>query len=149
MIDIIEIKKKYSISKDGRIVNLRTKRELKHQMCERGYNRVAIYLDRRHTVSVHRLVAMCFVDGRSESKNEVNHIDGNKDNNCPSNLQWVNHKENMSHASETGLTKSGLPKKDERNMAIRKLKQSGFSRKDIALAFEISEPRVSQIINTQ
>lgn len=53
-------------------------------------------------VSAHRLVAMCFVDGRTDEKNEVNHKDFNRQNNCASNLEWVTHAENIRYSARNG-----------------------------------------------
>lgn len=53
---------------------------------------------------VHRLVAFAFVNNPNpELYDQVNHIDGDKGNNVYTNLEWVNEKLNMEHASKHGL----------------------------------------------
>ena len=47
--------------------------------------------------SVHRLVACAFI-APVDGKNYVNHKDGNKENNCVSNLEWCTKSENQKHA---------------------------------------------------
>lgn len=59
----------------------------------------------RKTCRRHRLVAEAFLPN-PEEKPEVNHIDGNKINNCIDNLEWATHRENTEHAWVTGLTKA-------------------------------------------
>ena len=46
------------------------------------------------TLSVSRLVAFAFIDGHNEEKNTVDHIDGDVNNNCVENLEWVSQSEN-------------------------------------------------------
>lgn len=71
-----------------------------------GYWRVKLIKgELKKNRKVHRLVAEAFIPN-PEGKRCVNHIDGNKNNNCVDNLEWVTHKENMEHAAENGLTTS-------------------------------------------
>lgn len=51
---------------------------------------------------IHRLVAEHFIL-KVGGKEYVNHIDGNKLNNCASNLEWCTAKENIKHSWEIGL----------------------------------------------
>ena len=64
-----------------------------------GYKTVNI---KEKKYSIHRLVAEAFIPN-PENKAQVNHKDGNKLNNCVSNLEWVTPKENVQHAFKIGL----------------------------------------------
>lgn len=94
----------YSISNFGDVCNNETGRILKPCLVN-GYLQVTL-CDRNghHKYLVHRLVAMTFLDN-PYAYPQVNHIDGNKTNNCVDNLEWCTGSENMKHAYRTGLQK--------------------------------------------
>lgn len=62
---------------------------------------------------VHRLVAQMFLPN-PEGLPEVNHKDGNKDNNHVDNLEWVTRSANVRHSWITGLSKPHGPSEDGR-----------------------------------
>lgn len=71
-----------------------------------GYERIQLRKDSKyHYSSVHRLVAMTYIPNLN-GYSEVNHIDGNKQNNSAENLEWCTHSQNIRHADLTGLRKN-------------------------------------------
>lgn len=65
-----------------------------------GYNTVVLCKNsEKKNKSIHILVAQAFVDN-PDSKPQVNHKDGNKENNNANNLEWVTASENIHHSFE-------------------------------------------------
>lgn len=93
---------KYKCIDDGRIFSQYGK-EITQRLDADGYPTVSLGYTKRIGKRVHRLVAELFVDGKTETRNEVNHIDGNKENNHYTNLEWVTRSEQISHAYRLGL----------------------------------------------
>lgn len=85
--------RQYYRNPNGRI------RKLKPSLGKTGYLRVCLYDKNRkkHMRLVHRLVACAFIPN-PENKCEINHIDGNKQNNNVFNLEWATRSENILHA---------------------------------------------------
>jgi len=117
--DVVGYEGYYQISNLGRVKSLKKRvpfetygvrklrtlpeKILKQHKNECGYMYVPLAKDtKKKKHKIHRLVAEAFLPN-PEMKKCVNHKDGNKVNNCVSNLEWVTHSENMKHAAENGL----------------------------------------------
>lgn len=71
-----------------------------------GYIRLKLWLEGKFkTFSVHRLVALNFIDNPNK-KSVVNHIDSIRFNNNVKNLEWVSCLENICHGKINRKTKS-------------------------------------------
>ena len=96
----LEYSKPHAVSNNGTVINIRRREVIKSSLNHKGYPHVC--LENKKTKTVHRIVAETFIPN-PENKPQVNHIDGNKQNNDVSNLEWVTNKENMDHAVRIGL----------------------------------------------
>lgn len=87
--------------KDGKTMRLNSV-HLKSIEDRKGYLHVSLYNDKGiKTPPIHRLVAIAFIDNGNNLP-QVNHIDGNKKNNCVDNLEWCDNKYNQIHALKNG-----------------------------------------------
>lgn len=99
----------YEVSNQGVVrTNKLRKGIMKTRINNDGYEVVEVQKDKqRYFTTVHRLVALAFIPNRDD-KPEVNHIDGVKENNTVSNLEWVSKSENALHRHHTlGKTSTG------------------------------------------
>lgn len=88
----------YRISSWGRVFSIENSKFLNPTLTEKGYSRVDLFDadNKRKHHKVHRLVAMAFIPN-PECKPQVNHLDGNKQNNSVTNLEWCTDEENKIH----------------------------------------------------
>lgn len=140
------IQSDYSINNYGQIINNETKEYRIPSLANNGYYHITLYRHgKAYTLLIHRLVATYFVKNDNPSLNTyVDHKDGNKQNNCYTNLEWVTPKENTKRAIEMGLTdprnrnqvkgsKSGVSKHTEEEAhAACKLLEQGLSNKQVS-----------------
>ena len=90
----------YEVSNLGNVRNKNTKVVLSQEDTGNGYLCVGLQIDKGvyKKTRVHRMVAMTFLEfQRTEERNEVDHINGNKSDNSVDNLRWCTHKENMNN----------------------------------------------------
>lgn len=94
----VKSKSRSWICSKGHLITIKEK-ILKGTLDKNGYVKVSLVNDKGNTkrLSVHRIVAETLILNK-ENKNQVNHIDGNKQNNCVDNLEWCTSKENINHA---------------------------------------------------
>lgn len=91
---------------------------LKQCKCTKGYWTVVLCNDNgKKTFRVHRLVATAFLDN-SNNELQVDHIDGDKNNNCASNLRWCSNKSNCNNPIT--LQKLSNAVKGEKNAFYKK-----------------------------
>ena len=101
----------YEVSNVGLVRNVKTGRILK-QFLVNGYLRVGLSKDGvEKKFLVHRLVAQAFIPN-PKNKPQIDHIDGNKQNNRVDNLRWVTSKENNNNP----ITKQKLVKAKSKSL---------------------------------
>lgn len=100
--DILGCEGKYQISSNGKVRSLNYNKtgkikELVGGKDKDGYVSFCLWIDGKQTVKkAHRIVAETFI-GKYESKNEIDHINGDRQDNRVENLRWCTHKENINN----------------------------------------------------
>lgn len=79
-------------------------------------------------MKVHRIVAITFLDN-PDNLEQINHIDGDKQNNRIDNLEWVTPKQNIRHAIKTGLMVKRKVLSEKEITEIKSLCNSRIGRK--------------------
>ncbi len=108
--DVIGYERFYRISEFGETMRVGSKmgakvgRILSTHFTKNGYKLVDLYGEggARKKFLVHRLVAAAWIGPRPDGL-DVNHKDGNKENNHYGNLEYMTRSDNMLHASRNGL----------------------------------------------
>lgn len=140
---------KYSVSSQGQVKGPR--KILKPIPDKDGYFMVTLYGVRGSgNYYIHRLVAQAFIVN-PEELTQVNHEDGNKQNNEASNLQWMTPIQNGTHAAALGLYKKGeqcsaATLDEEAVRYARKIFASGDTIASIAGQLSVSETAISNIV---
>jgi len=88
----------YYVDTEGNVWKFSTKRcswlQIKTQLNKSGYYTIQLYLnDKRHVKYHHRIVAEAWI-GLCPKDKEVDHIDSDKSNNKPNNLQYLTRADN-------------------------------------------------------
>ena len=119
-----------------------------------GYRHVVLSRDKRQkSYRLCRIVAAAFF-GPAQEGYQVNHKDGQKDNDSLSNLEYVTPAENARHAVATGLTRpafgirNGASKLNESKVrAIRRRWSSGsHNYSDLASTYGVTEGCIGHVI---
>ena len=92
----------YLVNENGDVLSIKGKEPtLLSPFLRHGYERVTLFENgKKFNVSVHRLVAMAFIDNPDPNIfTEVNHKDENKTNNNVDNLEWCTHLYNLNYGT--------------------------------------------------
>lgn len=112
------VKPCYVITDQDEIINKNTGNHIKILTARDGYKMVSLMKIGGGTTYLpfHRIKMMAFCPVENMAVLEVNHKDGNKENNDLSNLEWVTSKENIQHAWKTGLSSTKNIQGDKSNL---------------------------------
>lgn len=122
---------------------------------KRGYRRLSLSIDGKSVhVFEHRLVFVFHYGIEELMKHQcIDHIDGDKGNNCIDNLRGSSIRDNTYHAESLGNFKrtygsiNGMAKLSSEDVSrIKSLYSSGVSQRDIGSKFNVSQSHVSCIV---
>lgn len=117
----------------------------------KGYLRTAVNVDgKRVSIMMHRVVCIVIYGLPPYPEAQVNHFNGIKSDNHPTNIEWSTQPKNMEHAKEHGLLK---PVKQERHynahltaVQVAQIRVSGTSSKELSEKYHVSRTQIRRII---
>lgn len=138
------------------VIRMQYGRILKQQICLKGYAQVSIKMNGKFiNTGVHRLVALAFIENENNYP-QVNHINCKKLDNRVENLEWCTNKQNNSHAIENNLMRLNYGEKhhmaklkDEDVKKARQLFKIGFTNKELAKDYNVSQAAMSKILRNE
>lgn len=135
---------KYELSSKGYIVsNVGKRKILKGKLTSSGYRMIVLTVNGKKLYpNLHRLIAQAFIPN-PDNLPEVNHKDGNKDNNCVDNLEWVTTIQNQKHCRDNLNPRYTKINKDIANL-IRL--ETGLSHRKIAEKYGLKKTQVGYIL---
>ena len=135
----------FKISNLGRIKS-KYGRVLKMRDTGTGYLGVRVLVNgEKNKFKAHREVAKAFIPNPS-NKPQVNHIDGNKQNNCVDNLEWTTVSENARHSYNKGFVERKLNRHLVECIRHIGVKERG-DQKYLASIFDVDKSIIKEIIN--
>lgn len=118
-------------------------KKLKPYKNKHGYLMVCLYGEKKHRLTIHRIVCENFIDN-PEDKKYVNHKDGNKLNNHVDNLEWVTASENMKHSFRTKLhipykrkVGADVDRSKLNEKEVREIRKSDLSLRKLAKIYDV------------
>ena len=143
----------YRISNYGKVTKKNSDELQKMSISKCGYVNCNVKFDDGfYARNVHRAVAYTFLRDTYRNGLEVNHIDGNKQNNRVDNLEWVTKSENQQHESRVLHQRGGgfcatSKITDEQAIEIYRLrKEEGLSFKDLGEMYGVYPETINRII---
>ena len=141
----------YTVTRDGRVWSHHLRKWMVPQKNLQGYLHVGLNFpanercnrkNKQQHAILHRLIATAFLPN-PENYPDVDHLDGNKENNAASNLEWVSTRENLRRAREKGLRKSSIT--DAQVHELCRMIKEGKRSTDIAKALGVTKHVVHHI----
>lgn len=155
---------RYQASSMGRVWSLNYKNSgcrkiLSFAKSKDGYMKSVLLNDNGEYKSMTKHKIVCYAFYGKKEPLEINHKDGDKENNSPCNLEWVTRSENCKHAVESGLwiarrgVLNGMSKlsKDQVDYARRLKKEKGryWGRNNLAKEFGVNPKTLQFIVNNE
>jgi hypothetical protein len=152
------------VSRDGKVKSIKrvvdrsngwahpVRERVLRPVTEGGYKRVALMVNNKlKSFRIHRLVASAFI---GKDTREINHKNGNKQDNRVENLEYCTRSENLLHAFKTGLAQARRGDKNGNSkvtvpdvIAIRRLVLLNVPSREIGEIFGINKSTVLDIKN--